>query len=109
MLIPAAGFLQAAGVNTITLTAATTLAIAGLVIAVEALRSVMTVTRDGLIIRRRMGGGDVVLVWADIEKVKVESALLVVTTKSRSVYQLELTERAAALVGRSFQRSLHAS
>ena len=110
-MIPAAGFFYVVGVNLISWTAVAILTAIGLAAVVEALRPVIVVTRSGLVIRRRIGAGDLVLRWQDIEAVTAHSSVVSITachvlSNTRSIYQLRLTGRAAAFIERTYQRIL---
>lgn len=108
LLIPAAGFFQAAGVNPLSITAALLLGAGALALLVDAVRPVLTVSRSGLVVRRLIGAGDQVLPWREITQLEVVDEVISVTTRDQSVYQIELTARTAAFVGRIHHRALAA-
>jgi len=106
ILIPAAGFLEAAGSNPISVSAAGILALVAAAVAVDAVRFIVLVTRQGIAIRRTLGSGLVWLSWTEIVRVAAVDAVLVLETRGRVIYQLQMTPRSAAFVARMVCRQI---
>jgi hypothetical protein len=122
VLLPAAGFFQAAGVNPLTTTAAIVLVAAAALIVADACRAVLVMTRHGLIIRQLFGSGSRELLWADVDRAEVHGPVIELQSRrfesgrpratrhapaqARSVFQLDLGKRAASAVARCHQRNL---
>ena len=122
MLLPAAGFVQAAGANPLTLTATVMLSVVSAMTMVNAYRSVLIMTRDGLIIRQLFGGGSRELLWADVKRAESHGPVIELESRPygagasrttayppaqpRSVFQLDVGERAALAIARCYRRKL---
>jgi len=106
LLIPAGGIIQAAGVNEVsTIVGLIFVALAGLSL-YDALRHVAVITRHGIGIAGTLGARTAWLAWQEILQIDVEDGVVSLTTRGRAMYQLQLDQRAANVMGRMVERHI---
>jgi hypothetical protein len=106
LLLPAAGFLNAAGPNPISLFATGLLFVAAVLVVYDALRPVAVVVRTGILVMGSLGHRAHALSWTEIVRVDFDGALVSITTMSEQLYQLQIDRRAARLLSRMVERRL---
>jgi len=106
LLIPAAGIIQAAGPNEISVGVAVVLVLLAMVTFYDAVRRVAVITRQGIGIAGTLGSGTAWLAWQEILRIQVTDSVVSLTTRGRAIYQLQLDPRVARLVGRMVERQI---
>ncbi len=106
LLLPAAGFLNAAGPNPISLFATGLLVAAALLIVYDALRPVAVVVRTGILVAGSIGHRAHALSWSEIVRVDFDGAIVSIATINEQLYQLQIDARAAQLLSRMVERRL---
>lgn len=106
LLLPGAGFLSAAGLNPVSVTATATLLLAALVIVWDALRAVAVVIRSGVLIPGTLGHRAHAVGWDEIVRVDADGQVVSIATRGELLYQLQLDARAARLLSRMIERRL---
>ncbi|MEE8441959.1 MAG: hypothetical protein V3S41_09570 [Spirochaetia bacterium] len=100
LLLPGAGFLQAGGVNSITIVASGALLLAAAGVVYDALRPVVIVIRAGIMIAGAFGYGAAGISWNQIVRVELTGGVVSLTTTGRMLYQIEVDLRAARFLSR---------
>ncbi len=116
LLIPPAGFLpgsiaQAAATHgrpaaVVPIVAVGLFGVLAVVCVYDALRWVVIVTPRGIGIAGTLGASTTWLAWQEIVRVETNGSVAVLTTRSREMYQLELTTRTTGFLGRMIHRHL---
>jgi len=106
LLLPAGGFLDAAGINPVTVLASGALVVGSLFIAIAALRPVAVVLRTGIIIAGTIGSPSTGLSWKEIVRVEQIDDVVSVETVGNSIYQIQLDRRAARFLSRMIAHAL---
>ncbi len=116
LLIPAAGFLPASLAQAAVTHGRPGAVVPGLAVGLfgilavvcvyDALRWVVIVTPRGIGIAGTLGTSATWLAWSEIVRVETHASVAVLTTRSREMYQLELTARTAGFLGRMVHRHL---
>ena len=94
LVIPAGTILQVSGPNPASLVFSGGLVGLALLSAIEAFRWVVVITRHGIGIR------------GVIVQIEVDGAVVSLTTRGRSIHQVQLEPRTAALLGRMVEREI---
>lgn len=106
LVIPAGTILQVSGPNPASLVFSGVLVALALFSAIEAFRWVVVITRHGIGIRGVLGMQTAWLAWGEIVQIDVDGPVVSLTTRGRSVHQVQLEPRAAALLGRMVEREI---
>jgi hypothetical protein len=106
LLLPAAGFLQAAGINPVSVAGVIVCAVASFAAALSAIRPILIVLRVGITIPGSLGRPATSLGWREVKSVETTGGLVSLTTTSRVMYQLQLGTRGAEFLNRMVARNL---
>lgn len=107
LLLPAAGFLRAAGVNPITVTASAVLVVAAVAVTADALRAVAVILPSGLLIRGSLGRPGTAISWNEIVRVEEpDLGVVSISTRGKAIYQIQLDTRAAGIMSRIVERRI---
>ena len=106
LLLPAAGFFQAAGVNPITIGASVVLVLTAVGFVYDSLRPVAIVIRSGILIAGTLGHGVSSVSWSEIVRVESTGGVVSLTTSGRSLYQIQVDTRAARFLSRMVEHAL---
>jgi hypothetical protein len=106
LLLPAAGFLSAAGPNPVTIATSAAFAALAVVTFYSALRPIAVVVRSGLLITGAFGQPNHALSWGEIVRVERDDDVVGIATSNEKLYQLQLDPRAALLLSRMIERHI---
>ena len=106
LLLPAAGFLQAAGINPISVGGAMIFVIASLVAAYAAFRPILVILRSGITIGGALGSSSVSLSWREIKHVELTPGAVSLTTTGLQMYQIQVNRRTGEFICRMVERAL---
>ena len=106
LLLPGAGFFQAAGVNPITIGASILLVLVAAGIVYDSLRPVAIIIRPGILIAGTLGHGVSSVSWSEIARVESTDGLVSLTTTGRILYQIQIDPRAARFLSRMVERAV---
>ena len=106
LLLPGAGFLQAAGANPVTLVASAALLLTATGVVLTALRPVAIVLRSGIIIAGVFGSSASMISWSEIVRIESLDGSVSLTTVGRALYQIQMDSRAARFLSRMAERVL---
>lgn len=107
LLLPAAGFFRAAGINPITIAASAMLLVAAAFVTADALRVVAVIVPSGLLVRGSLGRPETAISWNEIVRVEEPDVGVVsISTRGKAMYQLQLDARAAGVMSRIVERRI---
>lgn len=106
LLLPGAGFFQAAGVNPITIGASVVLVLAAAGIVYDSLRPVAIVIRAGILIAGTLGHRVFSVSWSEIVRVETADGVASLTTTGQILYQIQIDPRAARFLSRMVEHTL---
>ena len=106
LLLPGAGFLQAAGLNPITIGASGVLVLIAAGVIHDALRPVAIVIRSGILLAGTFGHRASSVSWSEIVRVESAGVVVSLTTTGRMLYQIQVDPRAARFLSRMVERAL---
>lgn len=106
LLLPAAGFMQAAGLNSVTIFASAILVLGFATVVIMALRPVATLLRSGMIITGSLGQSATIIAWDEIVRIEPTGDVVSITTRRKMVFQIQIDLRAVGFLSRMVGRTL---
>lgn len=106
LIIPAAGVTQISGTNPASLFLTILLTLLAAWSVYDAYRWIAVVTRYGIGIAGVVGLGTTWLSWGEITRVEIEGMVVSLTTRGRTVYQIQVDPRAARFLARMVERQI---
>lgn len=106
LLIPAAGFLTAAGLNSVSMTGAATLVLLAAVSFYDAYRTAIVVNRYGIGIAGPLFSAMRWFAWSEILQVETDAPVVSLTMRSRELYQIHVDPRAARFISTMVSRTI---
>ena len=108
LLLPGAGFVQAGGLNPVSIGASGVLVAAAILVVIMALRPVAVVLRSGILIMGSPSQPATSIGWGEIVRIESEAGVTGVTTRGKMLYQLALDARGERFVSRMVEHTLSA-
>jgi hypothetical protein len=106
LLLPAAGFIQAAGLNPVTGFASAVLLLGFIAVVIMALRPVIVVLRSGILIFGSFGQPTASVAWGEIVRVESTDGVVSLTTSGKALYQIQVDTRTAGFLSRMIEQSI---